>query len=206
MSSVVVEVDASKVEQSIMDGLKRVAASRPESVALVFPADVRVSGSLAEVIAAGAEQVEAMRELVLVHPGATVGFLASSLGLRIPRCKVRGERDLSKVDGRRNDTLTPPHGSATILDLRERSLVQAFGAASLKLRVSDGNRAVLLLNPGETPPPGLTDVVVRELGHCPKLREVVLVHPSAVMGFIASSAGLRLPTLTLTAVRQAPKD
>ncbi len=207
MSSVaVVDVDSANVNQSIEDGLRKLAPSKPEIVALVFPSDVRVSAALAGVIASGVEQVGSLRELVLVHPGATVGFLASSLGLRIPRCKVRGERDLARVEGRpRNDSLTPPHGSATILDLRDRSLTQAFNAASMKLGASQGNRAVLLLNPDETPPPGLTDLVVKELSLCPKLREVVLVHPSAVMGFIASSAGLRLPTLSLSAVRQAPK-
>ena len=195
-----IRLNGDDLDQSIRSGLAEASARHHEGVALVFPEAARIGANLAGTIGAAAESHPGLRELVLVHPGASVGFLASSLGLRMPNCRVRAERDMGAASNARPKTLTPSRGSAQIIDMRERPIDEAFTLASSQLRVRSGNRAVLLLNPKESPPPGLSEVIVREMALCPKLRELTVIHPSAVMTFVIAAANRQLSGLTLVAL------
>lgn len=77
-----------------LGGLKERGRS---GIAVVFASESRPSTSLVDTISAALERDPFLAHLALVHPSPSLGFLASAIGLRLPRVRVRAYHSLDEL-------------------------------------------------------------------------------------------------------------
>jgi len=194
------EIAGDDPSAEIERAFERFRRSRAMRGALVLGASCRPSAALADSIVQAIEACPELRELVLVHPSSSVGFIASTLQLRLRNVSVSACRDLSELSP---DSGSPLRRTGERLRLPVQTLPAGAGAAEVEAALEKvrAPRCAIAFDPSERPRREALDALATALGGRRDLEEVVLIHPSPSMGFLTSSLGLRAPHVTIRAVR-----
>jgi hypothetical protein len=191
-----VSIDDDDPKESLKRAFDRIAAGRIDHVCLRFPAQVRANHHLAHELRAHIEATPSLRRVVLVHPSAAIGFVASSLSLWLPGVAI---------DGRQESPTTPhaaPAASASEIAVHaipntngRDAILGAFEGAS-----ADGSSTLVLeFDASDRIDRTLLDAITGAVQSGTSLRRIVLVHPSPGIGFLASGVALRCPSVRVLA-------
>jgi hypothetical protein len=191
-----VSIDDDDPKESLKRAFDRIAAGRIDHVCLRFPAQVRANHHLAHELRAHIEATPSLRRVVLVHPSAAIGFVASSLSLWLPGVAI---------DGRQESPTTPhaaPAASASEIAVHaipntngREAILTAFEDAS-----ADGSSTLVLeFDASDRIDRTLLDAITGAVQSGTSLRRIVLVHPSPGIGFLASGVALRCPSVRVLA-------
>ncbi|HHH28032.1 MAG TPA: hypothetical protein ENK57_06770 [Polyangiaceae bacterium] len=165
-------------------------------VELIIDGAIRATAAFIEQLAADARRCSEVTEIVLVHPSPGFGFLASTLQLQMRNVKVHARRE-----GSLQATREPAAEKVTPLV----TVMLAGDASASKVRRSlmrlrHVKRCALVFDPLVRPAREAITGVVLALGDLPQLEELVLVHDSPSLGFLAASLSLRAPRVLVRAV------
>ena len=197
MTSITVTVDPSApLEVAVAEALKKLGRTTPSTNVLVLPPLSRPGHNLVEVLARGASQLPAGSQLILVHPSTSLGFLLSTAALRLPKLKLRGASSLAELDQQ-----APPSGEAS--DERpDEDVEHRIACAFEDARRTRSPICVVDLVGANVSRRTVTEAIVRAAVAAPSVRSIYLVNPAPICGFIASSVGLRLPTVSVRAIAE----
>ncbi len=181
----------------------------------VFPSTFRPAADLVEHVALGARLRPALESIVLAHPSAAMGFVASSIALRIPALRIRSVRspaDISPtshgmmraaaVSAPPPDVLAAALGRAMVLHMRVDEDAELFvRRAFLDLRERAARRAVLVFARSASVEATIADLLARELAQSHGVRALGLVHPSLSLEATSSALALRQPRVRVVVAR-----
>ena len=187
-----------------LDGVfSKCAAGGTTRATLVVSPTIRPDAAFADAVVKAALAHPGLSELALVHDASSIGFVASTLQLRLPRISVRAMKreeagvptaDLRKSGERLRYAIVPlPLGADA-----------AMVAQALK-KVETAPRIAVLFEGAERPTRALFDLLGKQLRSRIGLQEVILVHPSPSVGFMSSSLALQLSRVKVRVVRH-PSD
>lgn len=95
--SLIVEAQAGEATEAFVQrAFSESRAAMAEAVALRFP-EGAFDRTATDVIAAAAAGHDHVKHLVLVHPSPLLGFVASSLNLRVTQARVQSASDLDSA-------------------------------------------------------------------------------------------------------------
>lgn len=193
-----VSIDDDDPKASLKRAFDRIAAGRIDHVCLRFPAQVRANHHLAHDLRAHIEATPSLRRVVLVHPSAAIGFVASSLSLWLP--------DVA-IDGRQASPTTPagmPSASEDPLEIAVHAIPNTNGREVIRAAIegasTEGSPTLVLeFDASDRIDRTLLDVIIETVRPGTSLRRIVLVHPSPGIGFLASGVALRCPSVRVLA-------
>ncbi len=201
---ITVNVDAEQpLEVGLRDALQKCAASSASTYVLVLPTSARAGREIIDVLVKEATALPRGSELVIVHPSPSIGFLISSAALRIPHVKIGAVGSVLEAAGGE----TAPEGESALSTpvtgaapdpalLRAQAVERAFTQAARNNKTA----CVIVLDPSRRPAADLVGLIETHARRNPTVRTIYLVHPLPVAGFLASTLGLRLPSMDIRAV------
>lgn len=193
------EITGDDLDAEVDRAFERFRRSNAMRGALLLAASCRPSAALADRIVRAADGCPELRELVLVHPSSSVGFIASTLQLRLRRVSVSACRDPSELSGDGG----APERTGQRFRYPTATLPAGAGAAAIEAALgrTRSPRCALVFDPSERPRRETIDALASVLESRPDLEELVVVHPSPSIGFLTSSLSLRAPHVNVRAVR-----
>ena len=161
---------------------------------------VRATAAFIEKLAAAARRCSKVTEIVLVHPSPGFGLLASTLQLRMRNVKVHARREGSRAEAA--DLLAEPVAGkvAPLVTVMLAGDATASKVRRSLTRLRHVKRCALVFDPLVRPTREAITGLVLALGDLPQLEELVLVHDTPSLGFLAASLSLRAPDVTVRAV------
>jgi hypothetical protein len=181
----------------------------------VFPAAFRPAADLVEHVVAGARLRPALESIVLAHPSAAMGFVASSISLRIPALQIRSVRSPSDISPSSQgvmraaslpDTTSDAFGStlgrAMVVHMRVDEDAELFvRRAFLDLRERAARRAVLVFARTAQVDTSTAEQIAKELAQSHGVRALGLVHPSVSLDVNSAAIALRQPRVRVVTAR-----
>lgn len=198
-----IALEAADLAGSLDRGFATLAALRADEARLVVPEDVHCNHRLAEALREKFAAVPSLRRVVLVHPGASVRFLASSLSLLVPEIQfdvVTSDRTAPRRATERADG--PPLQFGGVVEARlgepstlEEDVREAFERAER----TRATAMLFVLDPRRPVERRLAAYLADEIQSMLRLHMLVLVHPAPAIGFLASTLALRCPRVRVVA-------
>jgi hypothetical protein len=182
-------------------------AQHARDVRLVLPHRLELNPSLVELLVDFVER-SGVRGIELVHTSHLIGFVCSALRMRCPRTQVssptEGQIETTR-SGRHEIARLVKASSWLVIDAEPEEsdrvfLERAFEAA----RAVQAPRVALGLARAYRLTPDWSQALVQEIRRSPALRELLLVHPGQVAGFVASSVGLECPGVSVSSSSTRP--
>ncbi|MEC7524153.1 MAG: hypothetical protein VYE22_30005 [Myxococcota bacterium] len=169
---------------------------------LVLAPTVRPDAAFAEAVVSAAVARPGLAELILVHDASSIGFVASSLQLRLPRVSVRAmkraEAGVAGGDGLRKSGERLRYAIVQLAgDANEASIAASLAELGLAPRIA------ILFEGQRRPTREVMEHLAPALRGRVGLQEVVLVHASPSIGFMSSTLSLQLPRVKVRVVREA---
>jgi hypothetical protein len=197
-----VSIDEDDPRESLRRAFARLTAGRIDHVCLRFPAQVRANHHLAHDLRALIEATPSLRRVVLVHPSAAIGFVASSLSLWLPGVAVDGRQESPTTSEG-----TPP-ASVDALEIAVHAIPNTNGKEAILAAIegahTDGSPTLVLeFDASDRIDRTLLDAIIEAVQPGTRLRRIVLVHPSPGIGFLASGVALRCPSVRVLAAATA---
>lgn len=185
-------------ESRLREALKQLAAQTADVYVLVLALDARPGRELVPALVDGANALPKGCELIVVHPSPSLGFMVSSVALRVPHVRMTASAGMSESEPSEPATPASPQaaGAGDAADANASAITRAFASTHRTSRAT----CVILLDAGTRPSPTLVPQIVREVRGSPHVRAVYLVHPQPAAGFLASTLGLRVPNVSFRAV------
>jgi hypothetical protein len=198
-----VALEADDLAGSLERGFALLSRISANEARLILPEGVHCNHKLAEALRERFATVPTLRRVVLVHPNASVRFLASSLSLLVPEIQfdvVTGDRPAAPPGADRSPPSTMPSGNAIEARLGapdeiDAELERAFARAE-RARATE---VVLVFDPDRAVERRLVTHLADQIQSLLGLRVLVLVHPAPVVGFMASTLALRCPRVRVIA-------
>ncbi len=183
---------------ALRDAVRRAVQAATPAVSLVFPPDARPGREMIDALVEEAGALARGTELTLVHPSPSIGFLVSSVSLRLPHVRVLAAASVREAEG-------PVGPTEAELDTAPRSDPTSLAIASVTRAFEQAVRGrkahcVIVLDPTTRPPTELIRAIELHAKRTASVTTIYLVHPLPMTGFLASTLSLRLPTHTIRAV------
>jgi hypothetical protein len=169
----------------------------------VFPAGCRPEASLVGLLASAASRCAALEAIVLVHPSAAMGFVASSLGLRLPALEVRRVRTTSELAATQSYGLAVPPRTVVVHMGVDEDADAFVRRAFQTLRERAARRGVIVFAHEAVLDGIVTEEIGRELAESASVHRLALVHPTAALDHSAAAIAIRQPRVHVVTARDA---
>jgi hypothetical protein len=193
---VIVPVGADeRLDAAVAKAFDRLRSNDAAHAALLFDLSWQPTMELVDVLSVhlAASQVEA---LTLIHPSATMTFLASAVAMRCKGVTVTAQRSIYD-DGEEEDETTDATSSRTMFVMNTNERVEDFVRQSVtEARRRVVRRFALVFADAIPLPADLADVLAEELLHS-GAKEVGLIHASTALEIVADTLQLRLPEVRI---------
>lgn len=198
-----VALEATDLAGSLERGFATLAQLRADEARLVLPEDLHCNHRLAEALRERFADVPSLRRVVLVHPHASVRFLASSLSLLVPEIQfdvVTGDRRASPRVAERPGGGTMMASGAIEARLGEPETLESdVRKAFARAERARATEMLLVLDPQRPIERRLASYLADEIQRLLGLRVLAIVHPTPAVGFLASTLALRCPRVRVVA-------
>lgn len=203
MSSHTYRVGAGDLAKELRNAFEAFRKNQARVGILVLPDSTRPRVDLVDVVVNELHASPALERLTIVHPSPSLGFFASSIGLRAGRTRVSSCATIdAAVVERRASRPPPPSRFEVVRVATGQDVAMALAPRLLSMKERGLTGCAVVLPPDSRPSSDLVGSLAELFETNKQVSMLVLIHPSASLGFLASAVGLRLPRVKVHALRE----
>lgn len=192
------------LNKALAAAFAKIRTSGASQVSLLFDLGWRPTMDAVELVAREVAASKGITTLVLVHPSASMSFLASAIAMRVRPVEVRARRSMYD-DEDEDEENTDATTSRTLFMMKKGDVLEDFVRRSVsEARSRIVRRFALVFEETTTPPTmDLTDYLAEELLNA-GVEEVGLIHSNADLETVAAALRLRLPAVRISFAKKSP--